>query len=268
MKKIISIVLVAALLVCFTATALAESAVGYTPRDVLQWLEENDEFAKDATEQSVNASHRLAEMLVYIDSLNADEEALETLQDILNAVKEAGNSEDLSPFQSLATGSVQIARALVVLANESDPNGVYGDTLQGLIDDYNAGNDAVDSADGQTVVALFAAVRLAALVVKESCTSQDQIDQIDAGLAELDAENEAAGDMYDQMAAAAKWLRKMLGAFAKLHNPGCADDINAELENTENHIASEDMGPKQVTFQYLCASIYAMAIFTGDLSMD
>ena len=268
MKKNFKAVLAVILLVVFTGSAFAESAVGFTPEDVLRWLEDDDKYAEDATQQSVNASYRLAEMLVYVDGLNANEENLETLQSILDTLNELSKSEDLSAYQCLASGCVQVVRALVVLANEADPNGVYGDTLQEIVDTYNAGNDAVETADGQTVNALYTAMKLTTLVVKESCTSQDQIDQIDAGLAEFDAENEAAGDIYDQMAVCAKWLRKMLGAFAKLNNPNCAGDIDIQMERVENYISSDQMSSEQTTFQYLCASIYAMAIFTGYMTME
>ena len=268
MKKTISLLLAALLFVTFTSAAFAESAFGYTPQDVLQWLEENDEAAENATEQAVNASHRLAEMLVYVDSLNENEEAHETLQSILDALTELRNSEDVSPFQSLASGSVQIVRALVVLANESDPNGVYGDALENIVQVYNTGNDAAETADAQTVNALYTAVNLTTLVVKESCSSQDQIDQIDAGLAEFAEEDKAADGIDGQMAVGAKWLRKLLGAFAKLHNPNCAADIDTQMEHVEDLIVSEGLDSKQTTFQYLVASVYAMAIFTGYMTME
>ncbi len=268
MKKFISIILTVVLFVTFAATALAESAFGYTPDQVVQRLEEYDQYAEDAIQQAVNASHRLAEDLVYVDSLNANDETRETLQTILDAVAELDNDSEISAVQSLAGGTVQIVRALVVLANEADPNGVYGETLEAIIQNYNTTNDAVQTADEQVVNALYTAVRLAELVVKESCTSQEQIDQIDEGAAQFAADDEAAEGVEAQMAVGAKWLRKMLGAFAKLNNPNCIEDIDSQMEGVENYIASEDMGQKQVLFQYLLASIYAINIFTGYLHLD
>ena len=200
--------------------------------------------------------------------MNANEDQLETLQSILDAVKEIGEDADASPYQNLAVSCVQVLRALVVLANESDPNGVYGETLEGIIEDYNRVNDAVETADAQSANALFTAMKVTSLVVKECCASQEQIDQIDEGLAQFDAENEAAADVNEQTVVCARWLRRMLGAFAKLNNAGCAGDIDAQRERTEDVITSGDLNLEQKTVQYLASSVYALAIFTGDMTME
>ena len=74
MKKIISVALVLIMLVSTYSSVYAESVGGFTPQEVLQWLNESDENVSTAKMQAVNGAHRLAEMLVCLASPNADEE--------------------------------------------------------------------------------------------------------------------------------------------------------------------------------------------------
>ena len=267
MKKIISLILAALLLISFAAVS-AESAVGYTPADVLVWFDVDDEGAANVTEQSVNAAFRVVENLVYVASLNADEGQLEALQGILDAITDLRSNQDVTAEQQLGIGCVHIMQTLIVLCNESDPQGVYADQLQDIIDSYNELDATVDTPEVQAVNALYSSIKLAAMVVEECCTSQDQIDQIEAGLTELDAENEAAQNVYEQMVVGAKWLRKLLGAFAKLNNSNCIETIEQEMTLREALIADNDMGPQESLFQYLASSMYALAIFTGDYTIE
>lgn len=269
MKKIISLILTAMLAVTFISGAYAEeSPVGYTPTDVLEWYEEGDEAAADASGQAANAVFRLVENLVYTASLNADSDQQGELTGILDTLTGLGSDEEITAEQQLGAGSACIARALAVLCGEADPEGVHADTVQGIIDEYNEVDKTVDSPEEQTVYALFTSVKLAALLVEESCTSQEQIDQVGAGLDGMDAENEAAADVYEQMDVGAKWLRKMLGAFAKLNNPDCIETVEEELARREALIAKDDMGPVQLLVQYLTSSMYTMGIFTGDYTLE
>ena len=180
--------------------------------------------------------------------------------------KDTDRDNFLTAEQALGVNCVYIAQALTVLCNESDPEGVHADTVQGIIDQYNEIDATVDTPEMQTVNALFTAVKLAAVVVEECCASQDQIDQIEAGLAELDAENEAAVNVFDQMVVGSKWLRKMLGAFAKLNNTNCIDLVEQEMEAREV-IVAEMTDPMEITNQYLISSMFALGIFTGDYSL-
>ena len=263
MKKFISLILSVMLLVSCCGAFAEDTTFGYTPQNVLEWMEENDQYAEGALEQAVNVSHRLAEMIIYIAGINASEEQVETLGEIINTLAEARESDEISPNQSLATGCMGVTRALVVLAQESDPNGVYQANLDSILEAHDANDDAVETADGQSINALFTAVKVTALICEEASSSQDQIDQIEAGLQECSAEADAAASADEQLAVGAKWLRKMLGAFSKLMNPGCADDIDEELRLKEEYIAEVEATPLQTAFQYLTSSVYAMAVFTG-----
>jgi len=265
MKKIISVILTAALLVSLVTAAYAESALGYTPTDIMEWyLTDPDDV--DVTEQSANVAARLVENLVYVAGLNANDEQLERLTGILDALTEVRANEEITAEQKLGVNCVYIVQALTVLARESDPTGVYGEQLQGIIDHYNEVDATVDSPDVQAVNALYTADKLAALVVEECCASQDQIDQIEAGLSELNAESEAATIAFDHMIIGTKWLRKLLGAFAKLNNPNCIDAINQEMEAREGIIA-EMTDPMEIVNQYLISSMFALGLFTGDYSL-
>ena len=267
MKKIISIILTAALLVSLVTAAYAESAVGYTPTDVMEWYLADQDNAADIYDQAANAASRVVENLAYVASLNANDEQLAILTDALNGVDELRGNMDVDSKQRLGVYCAYIMRTLRVLCDESDPTGVYADTVQNIIDEFNAYDENVDTADLQTVYALFASVKLATVVTEECCTSQDQIDQIEAGLAELDAENEAAANVFDQMVVGSKWLRKMLGAFAKLNNANCIDLVEQELEAREV-IVAEMTDPMEITNQYLASSMYALGIFTGDYGLE
>ena len=266
MKKIISLILAALLLTTLVSAALAESAI-LTPAEVVDKLLEYDQYQEDAEGQAANAAQRLAEMMVYIASLNAGEGHMETLRGILDTLNEAEGS-DAGVLQYIGIGCVQTVQALIVLAQESDPDGVYEESLDAIIDAHNAGDADAETASEQIVNALFTCVKLTALIDQESCSTQDQFDQIVASGDQINADLDAAGTVEDQMAVGAKWLCKLLGAFAKLHNPDCAADIEAQIEGRESYIAEEEMGPKQALYQYLTGSIYNMGIFTGAVTMD
>ena len=268
-KMIISLILSATLLISLVTAVYAESvesAVGYTPADVMEWyLADPDDG--DMTGQSANVAARMVENLVYVAGLNANEEQLERLSGILEAMSGLKANEEITAEQKLGVNCVYIVQALTVLARESDRAGVYGEQLQGIIDYYNEVDATVDSPDVQAVNALYTSVKLAALVVEESCPSQEQIDQIEAGLSELDAENEDASNTFEQMIIGTRWLRKMLGAFAKLNNSNCIDTIEHEMEIREGIVA--DMSdPMEIVNQYLTSSMFALGLFTGDYSLE
>ena len=265
MKKIIKLTLTALLLIAFAAAAFAESAVGYTPTDVMEWYltDPND---VEMTEQAANVASRVVENLVYVASLNANDEQLQRLTGILEAVDEVRANAEVTADQKLGVNCVYIVQALNVLCNESDPEGVHADTVQGIIDQYNEIDATVDTPEMQTVYALFTAIKLAAVVTEECCSTQEQIDQIEAGLSELDAENEAAEDVYGQMVVGSKWLRKLLGAFSKLNNTNCIAAIEQEMELRKG-IVAEMTDPMEITNQYLTSSMFALGLFTGDYSL-
>lgn len=266
MKKIISLILTAMLVVSLVASAYAESAVGFTPTDVMQWYLEDLDDANPTVQSSYIAAH-LVENLVYVTGLNANEEQLDSLESIMSTLREVWNDTELSDEQRLGIHCVYILKTLIVLAHESDPSGTYNELLQGIVDDYNEADATIKTADMQAVNALYTSVKLAALVVEECCTSQEQIDQIEAGLSELNAESKAASVAYDHMIIGTKWLRKMLGAFAKLNNPNCADAIDQEKELREG-IVAEMTEPMEIVNQYLTSSMFVLGLFTGDYSLN
>ena len=256
------------MLTALATTSIAESAVNYTPEDVFGRMEENDQYAEDAVGQCVNVSHRLAEMIVYVDSLNADEAHNEALGEILADLTALREDEEIADEKSFAAGCVDILRALVALAEESDAEGAAASDLEGIIADYNAGLESAEIVETETVQALYASVKVTSLVALESCSSQDQFDQIQAGMGEFAADDEAAANVSEQMAVGAKWLRKMLGAFSKLHNPDCAGTIDRGMSLREEKIASDTESAVQATMQYLASSVYALGIFTGYYTLE
>ena len=116
--------------------------------------------------------------------------------------------------------------------------------------------------------ALFTSVKLATLLVEECCTSQELIDQLQSGVSEMSAENEAAENASEQMVIGAKWLRKMRGAFAKLNNSNCISMIEQEWNLRESLIVENELNANQTLVQYLASSVYAMAIFTGFYTVE
>ncbi|MBQ9325933.1 MAG: hypothetical protein IJ246_09185 [Clostridia bacterium] len=267
MKKIISLVLAAIMLICCTSV-FAESPLSFTPADVLEWLAAGDQNAADVDEQAANASYNLGLALAYVTSLNANEDQLASLQDILNALVEVRDNEELSASQKQGVNCAYIVRLLTLLCKESDVEGVHAERLQGYIDSYNEADESIDSSEGQTVNALFTSVKLATLLVEECCTSQELIDQLQSGVSEMSAENEAAENASEQMVIGAKWLRKMLGAFAKLNNSNCISMIEQEWNLRESLIVENELNANQTLVQYLASSVYAMAIFTGFYTVE
>ena len=82
MIKTIKLILTALLLVSLAAAAFAESAVGYTPADVMDWYLADQDNAADIIDQTLNAASRVVENLAYVASFNANEEQLEKLTGI------------------------------------------------------------------------------------------------------------------------------------------------------------------------------------------
>ena len=269
MKRIIAILLSVMLLVSCTASAFAATEITFTPDDVVESLENNNDLAEDVVWQTAYGTYAVTEMLMYITKINANDEQLEILGEIMDTLTNLiSNTDELSSNQSLAGGSDTIVRTLQVLAQEVDPQGIHNDQLQAYIDKYYANDAAAETADEQTIIAICSATELAGLIVMENCTSQDQLDQVQDTLQnEYGAEFDSTQNMEEQLAVGTKWLRKLMGAFVKLMNPNIAEDMDAHFENTESVIAShDDYGPVQTACAYLNSTVYALKMFTDTLN--
>ena len=265
MKKIISVTLSIMMLISLCGSAFAEitSVAGFTAEDVLTWLKENDDAVDSANLQVVNGAHRLAEMLVLLASPNANEEQAARLNEYLDALSNARqDTEHVTAEQSMAVGCIEIVQTLKVLAEQIDANGDHAANLNSIIDEFAAGDEAAQNAEGQTVNALYSAVKLTALITGEISTSQEQLAQIEAGMSEFAAGDEAATNVREQMANGAKWLSKMLGAFVKLQDASKVEAIENLASNTEDLVAQSD-SPLQLVTDYLYNGVHTIAILLG-----
>ena len=269
MKKLISILLTVMMLVPFCGAAMAENnseGDGFTPKDVLQWLDDSDKEAQDADGQLINGAMRLAEMLVCVDSVNANEEQNEALQSILGRLAIAKSDESLGQDQMFATGTIEVVEALELLARQVDGEGKNAQIADNLKDEFLKGNDAAPTPSDQAVNALYSAVKFAALAAEECCPSQDMVDQIEEGLTPVSQDDAAASTVGEKLVVGSRWLFKMLGAFTKLQGEDKVQSIENLTNNTEAGVA--DYGPLQAAATWLYSSVYACGVLTGAMTVD
>jgi hypothetical protein len=268
MKKLISILLTVIMLVSFSGAAMAENTGdnGFSPKDVLQWLDKTEKQTEDVDGQLVNGAYRLAQMLVCIDTANADEEQSKALDDILKRLSEANADDSLGLDQRFATGAIQVVQALEILAHQMDKEGKNGQIADNFKAEFLKNDEAISTPSEQAVNALYSAVKFAALAAEECCTSQDMVDQIEEGLTQVGQEDAAASTVGEKLVVGSKWLFKMLGAFTKLQGEDKIQSIENITNNTEAGVANA--GPLQATATWLYSCVYACGVLTGAMTVD
>ena len=260
-KKIFRIAIVALLTVSLSSTVFAGLTDSYTPDDVMTWLEEGDENAETVDQQVVNGLARVTEMLAYAAGINANEEQSDRLDVILETIKDSMASDESSDWQDMAVTAIGLFHTLGVVSEETDPEGKYQEAVDALSESFAEGDESAENTDGQVVNALNQSVMLAALITEECCSTQDMVDQIEGGLEEFAEESQAAEDITDQMAVGAKWLYRMLGAFARVQNPDNIDALTALTESVEQDV-EEEPGPSQAMVHWLYGAVNAVKSLT------
>ena len=125
----------------------------------------------------------------------------------------------MSDELKLATGLIRTFDGLYLFSDQVDREGKYEEYVESIVGSYAAQNDNAANATDQSVNALYQSVKLVALLVEEHSTSQDMIDQIEAGLTQFGEDMDGCETAGEHLSNGAYWLCKMFGALGKLRDP-------------------------------------------------
>ena len=218
MKKLISILLALLMLASLATTAFAEENVAFNQALVIKWLDEGDDDAVDVDGQLANGALRLAEMVVAVNNwLVASQEEVDRAEAVLSALTEV-DTPDVLDETKLAAGTMKALEALLLLANQVDREDKYEAYIEKIVEDFTAQNESMTTGKGQAVNALYQSVKVMALLIEENCTSEEMVQQVEAGLTQFGEDEEATTTVDEQLCNGAYWLCKMTAAFAKMVN--------------------------------------------------
>lgn len=260
MKRLLSVLLAVMMLLSLGSVAFAEEAdQGITQEKVLQWLDEGEDAAESVQGQLANGALRLAEMVVAVNSkLVASEEENDRAEAVLDALAEVSDS-DAGEETILAAGTIKALEALLLLANQMDREDKYEAYIEQIVDTFSAQNEQMTSGKGQAVNALYQSVRVMALLTEEHCTSEEMIQQVEAGLTQFAEDEEATVTADDQLANGARWLCKMTAALAKLlsQDSAAVSSIEEMMKDNETLDAQQDNAGQQAVI-WLYGSVHMM----------
>lgn len=257
MKRLLSILLAAVMILSLGSAAFAEEAdQGLTQDKVLNWLDEGEDAAESVQGQLANGALRLAEMVVAVNNkLMASEEDVDRAEAVLDALTEVSNS-DAGEETILAAGTIKAFEALLLLANQMDREDKYEAYVEQIVDTFSAQNEEMTSGKGQAVNALYQSVRVMALLTEEHSTSEDMIQQVEAGLTQFGEDEDATVTTDDQLANGARWLCKMTAALTKLINPdSAAVSAIEEMMNDNETLSEQQDNSEQQTVIWLYGSV-------------
>ena len=265
MKKLISMLLAVAMLASLGCAAFADDE-GVTKDKVLGWLYEGDEAAETVDDQLANDALRLAEMMVALNNaVGLTRSDADRLEDDLAALEQV-DSPDVDNDIKLATGLVRALDAFIVFEKNVDPNGKYDVYMKKILDEYDQNYEAADTARQQAVNALYAMVRVAALMTEMNCLNQEMVDQVEAGLTEFGNDEAATETVSDQLANGSRWLCKMLGALVKILDMTTVDGgfyaQADEMVEDAQQSADAEPGPKQQAADWLYQCVHMAGVLT------
>ena len=218
MKKWISILLVAVLLLSLGVTGWAEES-GITAAKVYQWLDEGDEASVTTEDQAVNGALRLAEMMVVLNSFCIEtEEEADHLNSILDKLGEI-DVPDAGNESKLAMGLGKTFEGLLILEQQIDREGSYEEELYKIFESFNDGDKKTQNSREQAVNALYHCVYAASLIAQELSTDQQTVNQIQEELDAFSAGDEAASNVSEQLVNGGETLFRLLTAIASLSAP-------------------------------------------------
>ena len=259
MKKVLSILLAVLLLFSLCTNAYAEETeeLIFTPDIVMDRLEEGDDDAQTAEEQTINGVYRLAEMLAVAAAVRATEEECESINAYLERIYD-DDEQDLGNQQKLALGAMQVFNILEILAEQEDPDMNYQSDRDEIREYFNDGDDDAKTAKDQTLNALFSAVSMTALILEELSPTEEMLASIDEELNAFSDDNNVCEDVDDQIVNGAYWLQRMLTNLVTFQ--AASDDFaNAVLEinagNTQDAINQTDQEKELVVWLYSCVQM-------------
>ena len=259
MKKAISLLLALVLLLSVGVTGWADEE-GITAEKVFRWLEEGDEASETTDEQAANGALRLAEMLVVLDSSYVEtQDDADRLESYLSALAEV-DVPGGSASSRIAIGLIETLNGLLFFEQALDRNGVYEDELMGLIDDYKAADETVQTAAGQAVNALYYSVYTASLILRGLAPNQQVLDQIDEEMAAFHEGDEAAADIAGQLVNGGETLFRLMTAMASVLAPD--SDYAARIREVSESKYAESKMDDDTSYR-LANWLYGCVAMTG-----
>lgn len=263
MKKLMSILLALAMFMSLGTAAFAEENQGITQDLVIKWLDEGDDEAVDVDGQLANGALRLAEMVVAVNNwLLASQEELDRGEAVLSALTEI-DTPDVLDETKLAGGTIKALEALFLLANQMDRDDKYEAYVEQIYEAFTAQNEEMNTGKGQAVNALYQSVRVVALLIEENCTSDEMIQQVEAGLTQFAEDDEATTTVDEQLCNGAYWLCKMTAALAKLVNQDNIEMIE-EMVADYQEISDDTEGVLQRTVTWLYGSVRMFGVLADE----
>ena len=121
----------------------------------------------------------------------------------------------------------------------------------------------MNTGKGQAVNALYQSVRVVALLIEENCTSDEMIQQVEAGLTQFAEDDEATTTVDEQLCNGAYWLCKMTAALAKLVNQDNIEMIE-EMVADYQEISDDTEGVLQRTVTWLYGSVRMFGVLADE----
>ncbi len=154
-EKLISALLVLALLVSSASIVFAEESAQLTSERVMERLAAGDDAAADVFGQISNAALRLAEMTAAVASVKVDnQDDVEHLNRILDAVSEA-DAQNPDTDEKLSIGVIKTLEGLVIFEQQVDEEGKHLDDVRQVIQNFTTIHQSTESVNAQTVNALY-----------------------------------------------------------------------------------------------------------------
>lgn len=263
MKKLISILLALLMLASLATTAFAEENVAFNQALVIKWLDEGDDDAVDVDGQLANGALRLAEMVVAVNNwLVASQEEVDRAEAVLSALTEV-DTPDVLDETKLAAGTMKALEALLLLANQVDREDKYEAYIEKIVEDFTAQNESMTTGKGQAVNALYQSVKVMALLIEENCTSEEMVQQVEAGLTQFGEDEEATTTVDEQLCNGAYWLCKMTAAFAKMVNQDNIEMIEGMVADYQE-VSDDTEGTLQRTVTWLYGSVRMFGVLADE----
>ena len=265
-EKLISALLVLALLVSSASIVFAEESAQLTSERVMERLAAGDDAAADVFGQISNAALRLAEMTAAVASVKVDnQDDVDHLNRILDAVSEA-DAQNPDTDEKLSIGVIKTLEGLVIFEQQVDEEGKHLDDVRQVIQNFTTIHQSTESVNAQTVNALYQSIQLTALLVAEHATSQEMLEQVSGALTAFSADDQATETVQDQLETGARWLCRMLTALAKLRDPDGSflNEINEMAAQTQADVDAQE-GQNQRLATWLIGCVKAMDVVAREM---
>jgi len=177
----------------------------------------NDISSSSAIQQAANGSYRSLELLSII-AQEVDRKGVyrAQVQEILSRAS-SDDTRTKSAYQQIANGSLKLAEVLSVVCKAADAHSRFGSEIDGVLSQL--GSNSSQTAMQESVIGLYASVRLLALFATLMDRNHIYADAISNELRQLTLSDATTENVYQQMAVGYYRLTDLAGYAAKALNP-------------------------------------------------